>query len=266
MELGTLGQIEASIWPCSSPLGYTSYVSLTACVIKQGLGGCLWDWHRKPTQPQVAKSSPILFLAKKHFLFSCVYLCFLLPSSHLLYLWPSVFLTAGYENYGYGYGYGQDNATNYGYGMATSHSWEMANSDTNANPSASGSASADSVLSRINQRLDMMPHLETDMIQGGVYGSGGERWVWVLLGAKALQGWHCLLEPFLNTPRCLLCLLALCFPDSVLLMRSVVLPFSDLSSSLLTPYFHLLFVQGDSRPQLSWLDYTHRITPQEQSI
>ena len=45
----------------------------------------------------------------------------------------------GYENYGYGYGYGQDNTTNYG----------------------------------INQRLDMMPHLETDMIQGGVYGSGG---------------------------------------------------------------------------------------------
>ncbi|XP_008828223.1 A-kinase anchor protein 8-like isoform X4 [Nannospalax galili] len=48
----------------------------------------------------------------------------------------------GYENYGYGYGYGQDNTTNYG----------------------------------INQRLDMMPHLETDMIQGGVYGSGGERY------------------------------------------------------------------------------------------
>ncbi|XP_008828219.1 A-kinase anchor protein 8-like isoform X1 [Nannospalax galili] len=82
----------------------------------------------------------------------------------------------GYENYGYGYGYGQDNTTNYGYGMATSNSWEMASSDTNANPSASGSTSADSVLSRINQRLDMMPHLETDMIQGGVYGSGGERY------------------------------------------------------------------------------------------
>ncbi|XP_059744502.1 A-kinase anchor protein 8-like isoform X2 [Bos taurus] len=48
----------------------------------------------------------------------------------------------GYENYGYGYGYGQDNTTNYG----------------------------------INQRLDMVPHLETDMIQGGVYGSGGERY------------------------------------------------------------------------------------------
>ncbi|XP_059744506.1 A-kinase anchor protein 8-like isoform X9 [Bos taurus] len=82
----------------------------------------------------------------------------------------------GYENYGYGYGYGQDNTTNYGYGMATSNSWEMPNSDTNANPSAMGSASADSVLSRINQRLDMVPHLETDMIQGGVYGSGGERY------------------------------------------------------------------------------------------
>lgn len=88
---------------------------------------------------------------------------------------PSFSLTAGYENYGYGYGYGQDNTTNYGYGMATSNSWEMPSSDTNANPSASGSASADSVLSRINQRLDMVPHLETDMMQGGVYGSGGER-------------------------------------------------------------------------------------------
>ncbi|XP_051693874.1 A-kinase anchor protein 8-like isoform X9 [Oryctolagus cuniculus] len=82
----------------------------------------------------------------------------------------------GYENYGYGYGYGQDNSTNYGYGMATSNSWEMPSSDTNANPSASGSTSADSVLSRINQRLDMVPHLETDMMQGGVYGSGGERY------------------------------------------------------------------------------------------
>ncbi|XP_005588335.1 A-kinase anchor protein 8-like isoform X2 [Macaca nemestrina] len=48
----------------------------------------------------------------------------------------------GYEGYGYGYGYGQDNTTNYG----------------------------------INQRLDMVPHLETDMMQGGVYGSGGERY------------------------------------------------------------------------------------------
>ncbi|XP_045846620.1 A-kinase anchor protein 8-like isoform X3 [Meles meles] len=48
----------------------------------------------------------------------------------------------GYENYGYGYGYGQDNTTNYG----------------------------------INQRLDMVPHLETDMMQGGVYSSGGERY------------------------------------------------------------------------------------------
>ncbi|XP_011836008.1 PREDICTED: A-kinase anchor protein 8-like [Mandrillus leucophaeus] len=48
----------------------------------------------------------------------------------------------GYEGYGYGYGYGQDNTTNYG----------------------------------INQRLDMVPHLETDMMQGGVYSSGGERY------------------------------------------------------------------------------------------
>lgn len=41
MELGTLGQIEASIWPDSSPLDGTSYISLTALVVKQGLGGCL---------------------------------------------------------------------------------------------------------------------------------------------------------------------------------------------------------------------------------
>ncbi|KAM4888827.1 A-kinase anchor protein 8-like isoform 2-T2 [Thomomys bottae] len=82
----------------------------------------------------------------------------------------------GYENYGYGYGYGQDNATNYGYGMAASNSWEMPSSDTNANPSASGGASADSVLSRVNQRLDMVPHMEADMMQGSMYGSGGERY------------------------------------------------------------------------------------------
>lgn len=86
-----------------------------------------------------------------------------------------VFLPAGYENYGYGYGYGQDNTTNYGYGMTTSNSWEMPSSDTNANPGAAGGASADSVLSRMNQRLDMVPHLETEMIQGGMFGSGGER-------------------------------------------------------------------------------------------
>ncbi|PNJ28804.1 AKAP8L isoform 8 [Pongo abelii] len=99
-----------------------------------------------------------------------------LPSACPHHLSVSVSLTAGYEGYGYGYGYGQDNTTNYGYGMATSHSWEMPSSDTNANTSASGSTSADSVLSRINQRLDMVPHLETDMMQGGVYGSGGERY------------------------------------------------------------------------------------------
>ncbi|XP_076978046.1 A-kinase anchor protein 8-like isoform X2 [Tamandua tetradactyla] len=82
----------------------------------------------------------------------------------------------GYENYGYGYGYGQDNTSNYGYSMATSHSWEMPSSETNANPTAMGSAGADSVLSKINQRLDMVSHLETDMMPGGMYGSGGERY------------------------------------------------------------------------------------------
>lgn len=104
-----------------------------------------------------------------------LFVCLSSPPPSCLSVCLSVSIVAGYENYGYGYGYGQDNTTNYGYGMATSNSWEMPNSDTNANPSAMGSASADSVLSRINQRLDMVPHLETDMIQGGVYGSGGER-------------------------------------------------------------------------------------------
>ena len=105
-------------------------------------------------------------------------LCLCSALSLPLFSLPSLSVSlpvAGYENYGYGYGYGQDNTTNYGYGMATSNSWEMPSSDTNANPSAVGSASADSVLSRINQRLDMVPHLETDMIQGSMYSSGGER-------------------------------------------------------------------------------------------
>ncbi|XP_053440373.1 A-kinase anchor protein 8-like isoform X2 [Nycticebus coucang] len=58
----------------------------------------------------------------------------------------------GYEGYGYGYGYGQDNTTSYG----------------------------------INQRLDMVPHLETEMIQGGVYGSGGESGTF---GGEASPDW-----------------------------------------------------------------------------
>ncbi|XP_075404543.1 A-kinase anchor protein 8-like isoform X2 [Tenrec ecaudatus] len=84
----------------------------------------------------------------------------------------------GYENYGYGYGYGygQENTSNYGYGMAASNSWEVPSSDANANPGAAGSASADSVLSKVNQRLDMVSHMEQDMMQGGMYGSGGERY------------------------------------------------------------------------------------------
>lgn len=125
-----------------------------------------------PTQPWVARVPSLPLVTEIPFS-----LCLFLTASSSLrcHLFVSVSLAAGYENYGYGYGYGQDNTTNYGYGMATSNSWEMPSSDTNANPSASGSASADSVLSRINQRLDMVPHLETDMIQGGVYSSGGER-------------------------------------------------------------------------------------------
>ncbi|XP_032169904.1 A-kinase anchor protein 8-like isoform X3 [Mustela erminea] len=72
----------------------------------------------------------------------CLSVCLSSPCPCHLRPSVSVFLLAGYENYGYGYGYGQDNTTNYG----------------------------------INQRLDMVPHLETDMMQGGVYGSGGERY------------------------------------------------------------------------------------------
>nr|XP_058148539.1 A-kinase anchor protein 8-like isoform X2 [Dasypus novemcinctus] len=82
----------------------------------------------------------------------------------------------GYENYSYGYGYGQENASTYGYSMAASHSWDMPGSDASANPSAVAGAGADPVLSRINQRLDVASHLETDMMPGGMYSSGGERY------------------------------------------------------------------------------------------
>ncbi|XP_035164619.1 A-kinase anchor protein 8-like isoform X3 [Oxyura jamaicensis] len=82
----------------------------------------------------------------------------------------------GYEGYSYGYGYGQDNSGNYGYGMATSNSWEMGNSDVDMNPDASGGANADGVIVKMNQRLDMVSHLDTDTMQGGHYGSGGDRY------------------------------------------------------------------------------------------
>ncbi|NXA56837.1 AKP8L protein, partial [Nothocercus julius] len=78
-----------------------------------------------------------------------------------------------YEGYNYGYGYGQDNSGNYGYGnMATSNSWEMANSDMDMNPDASGGSTD---MGKMNQRLDMGSHLDTDVMQGGPYGSGGDR-------------------------------------------------------------------------------------------
>lgn len=77
----------------------------------------------------------------------------------------------GYEGYSYGYGYGQDNSGNYGYGMATSNSWEMGGSDVDMNPDAS----SDAVIAKMNQRLDMGSHLDTDTMQGGHYGSGGDR-------------------------------------------------------------------------------------------
>ncbi|XP_035752680.1 A-kinase anchor protein 8-like [Egretta garzetta] len=81
----------------------------------------------------------------------------------------------GYEGYSYGYGYGQDNSGNYGYGMATSNSWEMANSDVDMNPDGSGGGNADAVIAKMNQRLDMVSHMDTDTMQGGHYGSGGDR-------------------------------------------------------------------------------------------
>ncbi|POI21268.1 hypothetical protein CIB84_014984, partial [Bambusicola thoracicus] len=59
-----------------------------------------------------------------------------------------------YESYNYGYGYGQDNSGNYGYGMAASNSWDMGNSDMDMNPDGAGSA--DTVIAKMNQRLDMV--------------------------------------------------------------------------------------------------------------
>ncbi|NXD87656.1 AKP8L protein, partial [Halcyon senegalensis] len=79
---------------------------------------------------------------------------------------------AGYEGYGYGYGYGQENSGNYGYGVAASNSWEMANSDVDMNPDGSGG----DVMAKMNQRLDMVPHMEAESMQGGHYGAGGDRY------------------------------------------------------------------------------------------
>ncbi|NXF42159.1 AKP8L protein, partial [Nyctibius bracteatus] len=75
-----------------------------------------------------------------------------------------------YEGYGYGYGYGQDNSGNYGYGVATANSWEMANSDVDLNPDGSGGGNTDAVLAKMNQRLDMASHMDSDAMQGGHYG------------------------------------------------------------------------------------------------
>lgn len=83
------------------------------------------------------------------------------------------FFLAGYESYNYGYGYGQDNSGNYGYGMAASNSWDMGNSDMDMNPDGAGSA--DTVIAKMNQRLDMVSHLDADSMQGGHYGSSGDR-------------------------------------------------------------------------------------------
>ncbi|XP_048786060.1 LOW QUALITY PROTEIN: A-kinase anchor protein 8-like [Lagopus muta] len=80
----------------------------------------------------------------------------------------------GYESYNYGYGYGQDNSGSYGYGMAASNSWDMGNSDMDMNPDGAGSA--DAVIAKMNQRLDVVSHLDADSMQGGHYGSGGDRY------------------------------------------------------------------------------------------
>uniref|UniRef100_A0A8C0HJF2 A-kinase anchoring protein 8 like n=1 Tax=Buteo japonicus TaxID=224669 RepID=A0A8C0HJF2_9AVES len=60
--------------------------------------------------------------------------------------------------------------------MATSNSWEMANSDVDMNPDGSGGGNADAVIAKMNQRLDMVSHMDTDTMQGGHYGSGGDRY------------------------------------------------------------------------------------------
>uniref|UniRef100_A0A8C8B816 A-kinase anchoring protein 8 like n=1 Tax=Otus sunia TaxID=257818 RepID=A0A8C8B816_9STRI len=60
--------------------------------------------------------------------------------------------------------------------MATSNSWEMANSDVDMNPDGSGGGNADAVMAKMNQRLDMVSHMDTDTMQGGHYGSGGDRY------------------------------------------------------------------------------------------
>lgn len=59
--------------------------------------------------------------------------------------------------------------------MASSNSWEMPNSNTDMNFNTSTDTSADDVIEKYNQRLDMVSHLETDSMQGGYYGSGGDR-------------------------------------------------------------------------------------------
>lgn len=49
----------------------------------------------------------------------------------------------------------------------------MGNSDMDMNPDGAGSA--DTVIAKMNQRLDMVSHLDADSMQGGHYGSGGDR-------------------------------------------------------------------------------------------
>uniref|UniRef100_A0A2D4MVV3 Uncharacterized protein n=1 Tax=Micrurus spixii TaxID=129469 RepID=A0A2D4MVV3_9SAUR len=60
--------------------------------------------------------------------------------------------------------------------MGTSNSWEMPNSNADMNFNASTGTSADDVISNFNQRLDMVSHLDTETMQGGHYGSGGDRY------------------------------------------------------------------------------------------
>ncbi|XP_071583061.1 A-kinase anchor protein 8-like isoform X2 [Heliangelus exortis] len=59
--------------------------------------------------------------------------------------------------------------------MATSNSWEMPNSDLDINPDGLGSG-GDAVVAKMNQRLEMVPHVEAEAMQGGHYSSGGDRY------------------------------------------------------------------------------------------
>ncbi|NWS09835.1 AKP8L protein, partial [Pachyramphus minor] len=76
----------------------------------------------------------------------------------------------GYEGYNYGYGYGQDNSGGYGYGMPAGNSWDMGNSDA-ADAPESGDG-----LGKMNQRLELGSHPDSEGMPGGRYGAVGDRY------------------------------------------------------------------------------------------